>query len=77
MRRLLIITLVVLFTGCVSQKHVNPHTVILPKDQYKNDIKLLEKVKKLETNEIKIHKKNVSDYNKEIKHLKKLVKLVK
>lgn len=76
-KSLLIIGLIVLLTGCATQKHINPDRVTLPKDKYENDIKLLEKARKSESDEIKVHQKNVAEYNREIKHLKKIIKFVK
>jgi hypothetical protein len=77
MKKLLFIGLLVILLGGCSTTKNTPNRVVLPKENYENDIKTLETAMKLEKSEIKLHEKNVVKYEKEIKLLKKLVKSVK
>jgi len=78
MKKLVFIYLmVILLMSCASQKHVNPNRIMLPKEKYENDIKILDKGIKAEKAEIKQHKRNLADYNKERKAIKTAIKSMK
>jgi uncharacterized lipoprotein YmbA len=77
MKKLIFIGLLVILLGSCSTTKNSTNRVVLPKENYENDIKTLETAMKVEKSEIKLHEKNVAKYKEEIKLLKNLVKSVK